>query len=193
MSECENDYKKPEQHCLSQRADDDAMYLPNFNQKKNPLLFAPQGNKTPQTMPCPQWNPHWDSPALLNMPQLCDLFSHEKTGTAVSPLLAEGFFPIAVFLPSHKWKQGNSLYSADVPQAFFQNVDESFSSLFFSLWWTAFPGILHIFPANAERCGASFLQILTGCRLHHQLPQVVTGQGKSMYKLGLRTKEISCY
>lgn len=40
--------------------------------------------------------------AVLDMPQLCDLSSHEKTGTTVSPLLVEVFFPTAVFLLSHK-------------------------------------------------------------------------------------------
>lgn len=155
---------------------------------KNSLLFA-QGNKNPTNY---TMSSRWASLALLNMSHLCDLLSHEKTGTAVSPLLAEVLFPTAVFLLSHKWKQVHSPYSVDIPQAFFQNVDESFSSLFF-LWWTAFPCILHIFLQLQKDVEPPFLHILKGCRFHHQLPQAVSGQGKSMYKLDLRTMEISCY
>lgn len=99
--------------------------------KKAPFYLHHEETKTPQTILCLHWNPNWASLALLNMPQLCDLLSHEKTGTAVSPLLVQVFFPTAVFLLSRKWKQVNSLYSVDIAQAFFQNVDESFSVLFF--------------------------------------------------------------
>lgn len=157
-----------------------------------PFYLHHKETKIPQTIPCPHWNPHWANFAPLNMPQLCDVSSHEKTGTAISPLLVKVFFPTAVFLLSHKWKQANSLDSVDIPQAFFQNVEERFSSLFF-LWWTAFLCILYIFLQLQKGVEPPFLHILTGCRFHHQLPQAVNGQGKSMYKLDLRTKEISCY
>lgn len=84
VGKCENDYHKSKSTayhkgykillciCLI-AAKEISFYLYHKELKKKIQLL------------CPHWNPNWSSLALLNMPQLCDLLSYEKTGTAASP------------------------------------------------------------------------------------------------------------
>ena len=169
------------------------MRLPDCNQR-NPFLFVPQATENTHKQLYRVLTETQTELALLSWTcPSCVIYYLTKRQGQQQVLLGEVFFPTAVFLPSRKWDQVNSLYSVDIPQAFFQNVDESFSSSAFLPWTTAFPRIQHNFPETAERAGTSFLHSLAGCRFHRQLPQVLRGEGESMYKLCLSTKEISCY
>lgn len=168
------------------------MLLPACNQR-NPFLFVPRGTE----------KTHRQSDHVLTETQTelvllswtCPsyvVYYLMKTQGQQQVLSGEIFFPTTVFLLSHKPDQVNSWRSADIPKAFFQKVDESFSSSAFLPWTTAFPCILHIFPETTERAGTSFLQF---GRL--QIPPSASpnteGQGQSTYELRLSTKGISWY
>lgn len=155
--ECENDYHKPEHHCLSIKGTRCCYGFAWLQPKKSLPICTTRNWKDPQTtIPCPHWNPNWASLALLSMPQLYDLLPHEKTGTAASPF-RRGFLSNSsnFCYPINEIKLIHCIQWI-FPQAFFQNVDESFSSSAFLPRTTAFPRIQHTFPKTTERAGTSF-------------------------------------
>lgn len=129
------------------------MHLPDCN-KRNPFLFVPRGTEKNHRQLYQVLTETQTELALLSWTSpSCVIYYLVKRQGQQQVLLGEVFFPTAVFLLSHKWEQVNLLYSADIPQAFFQNMDESFSSSAFPPWATAFPRIQHIFSWNRRKSG----------------------------------------